>query len=136
MEILTQAPLRSAPIITGTDDYLIEFPTVGVTHILEVCCKDHTGLWPNGSTIIIGFIAFDSHELVNGDYDHAEFTTFVPMLDGTGEPLTIKRNCGIPIAPPRTGKLVLRAASMPDCYISVHPNQETRPQACVFLPTR
>lgn len=135
MLILTALPLKAAPLIADTEDYAIDFPTIGVTHILELCCKAHTDTWPEGSSIVVGFLAFDSHTIVNGDYDREAFATFVPMLDGAGQPLTITRNCALPIPPPRTGRLVLRATDMPDCYVSVHPNQETRPQACVYLPS-
>jgi len=136
MQILTLPPLRSAPIISDSDDFAIDFPTVGITHILELCCKaPHTSSWPEGSKIEVGFLAFDSHTLVNGDYDHTEFTTFVPIYDAAGNPLEITRNCGLAIAPPRSGRLILRATDMPDCYVAVHPNGETRPQSCVYLPT-
>lgn len=135
MEILTSLPLKSAPLISGTEDYAIDFPTVGITHILELCCKDHVASWPVGAEIQIGFLAFDSHAVVNGDFDHSDFTTFVPMYDLAGDPQAIKKNCAVPVAPPRSGRLILRAVNMPDCYVSVHPNQETRPQSCVWLPS-
>lgn len=137
MLILTNAPLKSEPVIQGTEDYCIDFPTIGVTHILEMCCRaPNDEIWPEGAYIAVGFQAFDSHDIsgITGDYDRAVFQTFIPMYDFASSPMRVKKNCGIPIAPPRTGRVILKAVNMPPCYVSVHPNQETRPQASVYLP--
>lgn len=136
MITLTDAPLKFAPLISGSQYYAIHFPVVGVGHILELCCKDHLADWPAGAHVEIGFLAFDHHGLnATGDYDRSAFQTFVPMFDYGSSPLHVKKNCGIPIAPPRSGVTVLRAVNMPDCYVSMHPVQELRQQSVVWLPS-
>ena len=139
MKILSDLPHRRSPFLMSNEVGRLRFPVSGITHIVEFVCKGLTNhQFGDTSFIEVGFLGIDTHEIdpQTQDYDTPAYETFVPLYDGSGNPMVIRRNCGIAIPSPRTGVIILRASNMPKCFISVHPSQELiSPSSGLRLPS-
>jgi hypothetical protein len=129
---------RDTVITSAEDEYQIIFPTPGITHVIEFCDPaTPTGDWST-ARITIGHIAIASMaKNEKGEFSHIANGAFVPDLDNSGETLVIAKNCRVPVVSPRTGVLMIKAASVAggqSIFLSCYPQNESRPEHTVYLP--
>lgn len=129
---------RNTVIVAAEDEYQIHFPTPGITHVLEFCDPaTPTGDWST-ARLTIGYQSIASMaKNDDGEFNHVANGAFVPSLNNAGETLVIAKNCPVPVVSPRTGVLVIKAATLAggqSIFVSCHPQNETRPEHTVYLP--
>lgn len=139
MKNFTTAEHSRNTVINNTEDeYRIHFPTPGITHILEFCDPaTPTGNWST-TRLTIGHVAIASMAKNDkGEFSHIANGAFVPDLNNAGETLVIGKNCRVPVVSPRTGVLVIKAATVASgqsIFLSCYPQNESRPEHTVYLP--